>query len=76
MRHALGFVVPAAATAAADTFAQQVALAAIAGLFGVLGVVLATYVGDELRDRRRARRELLRRIRPRKSDAPSRVEDE
>lgn len=68
MRHALGFFIPAVTTvAAANTFAEQLALACVAGLFGVVGVTLAAYVTSRRAETRRTE-VLKRRLKPRKGE--------
>lgn len=45
MKQAVGFVIPAVVSGAgAETFGQHLIVAAVSGLFGVVGVTLAAYI--------------------------------
>lgn len=46
-----GFLIPAAATAVTDSFVQQLAIVAVSGLLGVVGVSLAAYISSRRKDR-------------------------
>lgn len=75
MKHVLGFVVPAAtAVAGADTFGQQLIIAGLSGLIGVIGVTIAAVITTRRAEEDRTR-VLLHRLRGRRAEG-RRIEDE
>lgn len=66
VRQLAGFVIPAAASAGTETFAQHLIVAGVSGAFGVAGVTLAAYITT-----RRSRARIEQAITPNPEDGPT-----